>query len=94
MPALTFIEKRIICEIAREAYALWPDREIFERSCPAANAFTAWRHQEQGRVLGVRSLNLCDGSAFDRLKEHFQNLRRVWAAHQRDETAGQQSLCL
>lgn len=95
MANLSHIEKRIICDIAREAYDLWSGRPEFEQVYPNVNTFDAWRHREQAEAVGFRSLSHCDASHFPRLKSHFWELRRVaelQRTRDQEAAAGQQAL--
>ena len=79
---LTFIHKKIICDIAREAYDVWPAREEFERahSAPGLHAFNAWRHAEQLKAVGLQSLTICTEDQYLELQRHFMRLRSTWVA--------------
>lgn len=74
---LTRVQKRTICDIAQEAYDVWPGREDFERQRVAdgVQGFTAWRHQEQFKAVGIQSLTLCKDEHYRRLVAHFCRLR-------------------
>lgn len=78
MSALTTGQKIHVCELARKAYEAWPGREEHERTVGAGkNGLTAWRHDQQERVVGVRSLRHCTDADFRALVAHFHRVRMV-----------------
>lgn len=77
MAPLSRDQKRIIAQLARQAYDRWEGREAFEainsdRSRTAC--FEAWRHCEQGKAIGLQSLCECTQAHYARLKAHFEAL--------------------
>ncbi len=73
---LSFIQKKVICDVARKAYDRWPGHEEFERNqAPGLNCFDAWRHAEQLKAVGVQSLSLCKEEHYKRLVAHFSRIR-------------------
>lgn len=81
MEFLTQSQKGVVCDIALEAYAAWPDRAEWEIKNPGVNGATAWRHAEQEKAVGHRSLRNCSDADYRPLQLHFMRLR---AKHQAD----------
>ncbi len=79
MSELTSVQKFKVCSLAGKAYQAWPGREHHERTVGSGkNGLTTWRHDEQERSIGVRSLRHCSDADYDTLIAHFHRLRMVY----------------
>jgi len=70
-------QKRIISQLARQAYTAWPEREAFEAinsEMSRSKCFESWRHVEQGKAVNIQSLCECTQAHYRPLKAHFEKL--------------------
>lgn len=85
MTGLSKEQKRLIAQLARQAYLAWPERAAFEAinsDLSLTACFAAWRHVEQGKATatgsgqacGIQSLRECTQAHYRPLKAHFENL--------------------
>lgn len=77
MNYLTHKQKAVLCQMAKRAWDLWPEREAFLDANPEYSttaAFEAWRRNEQMAACGVSSLKSCTS------ERHFLLLRAHWNA--------------
>jgi len=77
MQYLSKCQKATLCQLARRAWELWPEREAFLRANPeysATAAFEAWRRVQQRQACGVESLRSCTS------EHHYLLLRSHWNA--------------
>lgn len=77
MTPLSKLQKADIAQAARVAYDVWEGREAFEAinaEFSATARFEAWRHDEQAKACGVRSLRAATQAHYGRLMAHFQGL--------------------
>ena len=77
MSPLSNRQKADIGIAARQAYLAWDGRGMFERvnsNLTATDCFAAWRHVEQGKVVGIQSLREMHQGHYNRVLAHFEEL--------------------
>lgn len=77
MQYLSHKQKAHLCQLARQAWDVWPEREAFLDANPdfsATAAFEAWRRNEQLEAAGVSSLKSATS------EQHYLRIRAHWEA--------------
>lgn len=87
---LTNRQKKDLCELAREAWRAYPDREALlavNSELGETAVFTGWRRAEQARCMrdGRESLTEATQADFAALMAHWWGLRADWARHSAQE---------